>query len=245
MKLIVFALAFAAVLFGQDHNQINTNIRTLSRTEAKTAWATVNFSAPADLPPVTDGGLLVEAQANDSGVRVVAVFRQPGQYMLEGLRCNGRKTEIDEWQIDSSPELYTSFQVFYDSQVAERGIRTFGCFTSMSLLRIYSGTIQRSEVNLDRWNDTAPKPQVKGESVNGNSYVITVDLMPADAVVILGRNIIGEVRGNISGSSQVWFKQAGLLSRGPMTVTLCSKGRCSTSTYESRIPAGAVNPGKG
>jgi hypothetical protein len=232
LKTLFALLIAAATLCGQDNNK-NNSIKKLSLTEASLAWAAVSFPTPADLPPITDGGLPVELQANDGGIRVVMTYRQPGQYLLELERCNGQKDKLDEFQIDPSPQLYTNFDVVYDSEMARQGLRGFGCVSFIRLFRVYAGSIQGAEVNLDRWNDETPKYPVKNESVNGESYTLTFDTLPADATVILGRNMLGKIKPALGGSA-VSFERSWVPNRRPITVTVCSKNRCSSTTHEPK-----------
>ena len=88
---LIFLISFAFLAISQGAEKM------LDQHAATAAWAAADF-LPPDTPQISAGGLPVESEANGVGRRVLAVYSQPGTYLLRGKTCNGRVRELGELQ---------------------------------------------------------------------------------------------------------------------------------------------------
>jgi hypothetical protein len=240
LKLFI-ALTFAAMLALAQTN--NSKFNKPTRSDANLAWS-VAIDVPQDkLQPITGGGIVEEILANNGVRQAVAVYSQPGWYMIRGVSCSGQELR-SEFSIESAPapDQGAYSQNLYNSRSMEDSFFGLGSLCQLSLFRYHMGRVEGGTVNFEAGTGEM-EPQVVGEAVSGESYILTLENLPHDAVVILGRNTVGEIRPTL-GKPTVWFKQP-WWTNGLTTVTVCSGGRCSTSTYNRKVFPGGVKIPKG
>ena len=236
MKKLTFCFAsFAFLAFGQKAETVK-----MDRHATAQAWATVNFPLPSDTPSISGGGLITESEINGFGRKVWLTTTQPGTYLLQGKNCNGDEVKLGElgWgdQIGSN--------LIYDSSALSGALPFFLQLCSVEVVRLDKGKIERLAVEVNPWQASTPGPQFGSEGVmkGDGRYFVALPSLPADATVIVGRLLIAtEIQRSPTSNIVMFPAGAGLPPLGPTTLTVCSKGHCSTTTFERKVGA----PGSG
>ncbi len=204
------------------------------------------FPLPDDTPSITGGGLVVEVEPNGVGRKVWLVASQSGSYISQGKSCGGSDAmPLAELFFDraqpNQPQSMTL--LIFDSAALSTGLPNFQPPCSIDLIRVDKGRVEKVAVQV---NSYQPQPtsslrvQVLGESFSPQDgrYRIGITTLPKDAVVILGRGVIGvsaittlpTVGNTFSFPADTYLPPA-----GPTTITICSAGRCGTTTFERKV----------
>lgn len=210
--------------------------------------AAASFPLPNDTPSISNGGLIVE-DVNGYGKKVMLTFTNPGFYLVSGKNCGGGEMlSLGEFYWDPSKTQSSTNQVF--DAVAYGNAMPYAALPCLlEVVFVGRGKIERSIVDVSSYQAQLPttnslKIQVIGESATKTGqYQITTGGLPKDAVVILGRGVLGSIQTNLGGSNIITFPpDAYLPNVGATTVTLCSQGRCGTSTYERKLQVSNFSP---
>lgn len=238
MKSITFCLFLIAfTAFGQKVEKMNPRA-------AAEARAGVSFPVPNGTPSLSDGGLVVESEPNGVGRKVWLVVTQPGTYLLQGRTCNGDEVRLGELHWETNPYHQTLSAMVYDGEAMIFAAPFFPQVCTVEVLRVDSGRIERS------WNDVNPwfpapttKLQIGADGIGKDGrYFVSVSSLPSDAVVIIGRSAVGEVQSTPFGSVITLPEGVHLPPAGTTTLTVCTEGRCETTTYERKF---VVSPSSG
>lgn len=240
--LTVFCFLFAFLAFGQK-----AETTKMSREAASQAWAAVT-NLPPDTPSIIGGGLVIESEPNGIGRRVWLSFSQPGVYLMRGIPCGGEGVQLGELYAEPNP-YGPSNAMIYDGIALGSALPYFSPFCSIEVIHLDKGRLERSLVDTNPWQPPTPtgtpKFQVGGETAVNGLYQISVPRLPEDAIVILGRGATGKVATTPFGSTVTFPTGVYLPPAGPTTLTVCSAGRCTTTTFERRLVVEAPSGDKG
>jgi len=228
MNKMIFCLILTAFMaFGQRAEK-------LDRAAATRAWD-MAVSLPSDTPQVSGGGLVVENETNGIGRKAWLVTTQPGTYLLRGRNCSGEETKLGELGLSDRAISY-SVQIL-DTVGLQMAAPFFPQFCTVDVLRINEGRIEGSSAGVNPWVGEPSHLKVGGEGVTQDGqYYVAIGLVPADSVAILGRGSVAtEIRNSPMGTSIVIFPPLGLPPFGPTTLTVCTKGICSSVVFERKM----------
>jgi hypothetical protein len=234
LKITVFCLFSIALAFGQQ-------AKKMDHDSVARAWNTA-MSLPSDTPPVSGGGLTANFETDGVECNVWLVATLPGTYLLRGNKCNGGKMDLGDLQWETAPSPSFSGPVF-KSGAQSIATPQASVLCSVDLLRIDRGRIEQSSVNINLWNQTDPKPQFGSEGTKEGRYYVATGILPTDATVLVGR-VVAEIQRSPMGSICILPAGTNLPPAGPTSLTVCSKGKCSTTTFERRIEVQSPTSGE-
>lgn len=242
MKKLTFCLIlFAFLAFGQK-----SEIQKMDRNAATQAWAAISFPLPPDTPSITGGGLIVESETNGWNRKVWLTATRPGAYLLQGKTCNGDDMKLGEvyWEanypsLPSVPSVSSSPSfggLVFDSVALASAFPFASQMCSVEAIRLDKGKIEKSSVEVNPWQQPSPAFQFGSEGITKDGrYFVAMPLLPADAIVILGRSMIATEIQRSPTNNIVVFPQVGMPPVGPTTITVCSGGKCTTTTFERKV----------
>ncbi len=242
--LTIFCLlSFTSLAFGQK-------VEKMDRHAAAQAWAAISFPLPQDTPSVSGGGLVIERGLNgDAGRKVWSAFTQPGSYLLRGKTCSGEETKLGELGWETNQNNQVNSNLIYDGATPSPTFPLMSQICSVDAIRIDKGKIEGSSVvDVNPWQQPAtPGFQFGSESVTKDGrYSVATTPLPVDAVVIIGRNAVAtEIQRSPTSSVAILPAGANLPPIGPATITVCSKGKCGTITFERKMEVPTSGSGKG
>lgn len=217
---------------------------------AAQAQAAVNLALPGELPSLTGGGIVVEKEPNGIGRKVWVVIKAPGIYVLQGTACEGRELPLGTiyYEAPRQQQDPVGLAVIFDSVAVVTAVPYFPQVCSIDVFRVEQGRVERSTVEINPWGSrTSPELHVGSEGLTQDGrYFLSVEILPPDATVIIGRSMVAaEIQRSPAGSIVVFPKDTTMPPPGPTTLTLCTKGKCGTTTFERKLVAPPPQGGKG
>lgn len=232
MKTLTFCLIFSCFLaFGQRND-----VQKLDRHAAAQAWSAANVSLPDNTPSISGGGLVIESEVNGVGRKVWLIATQSGSYLLQGKTCGGEDVRLGELGWEASQYSSSMIAMIFDTSAMTSALPFFPQICTIEVLRIDKGRIERSSTEVNPWQPQAPKLQIGAEGItNDGHYYVSTSTLPGDAIVVLGRSMVAEVRSTPFGSTVLLPANTYLPPAGVTTLTVCSKGRCNTTAFERKL----------
>lgn len=237
--MILFSIAFLA--FGQQ------KVTKMERHEANSAWAMASQTAIENAPSIPRGGLVVESEPNGFGKRAWLVYSQSGNYLIQLNTCNGDTIKAGEMSVEIGQPEWIGNAIAFDSAVLGSAMQFFPQVCAVEVIYTNGGKFAKSTISVNPWGGETPRFRFGSEGIlDDGRYYIAISPLPEDAVVVLGRSLIAsEIRRSPMGSSVVIFPQGFYEPRsGLTTFTVCSEGKCISTTFERKIVPGYVG-GKG
>lgn len=228
-KVTFFVFFFAFLAFGQRAER-------LDRATATRAWD-MAVSLPSDTPQISGGGLVVVPVTNETGRKVWLVTTQPGTYLLQGRNCDGRETRLGELSWETNPHIPGVNMQIFDSVALQMAAPFMPQLCFIDVVYVADGKIEKSSAGVNPWAGEVSNPRVGSEGVTQDGqYYVAIGLVPADSVAILGQGSVAtEIRNSPMGTSIVIFPPLGLPPAGPTTLTVCTKGICSSVVFERKM----------
>lgn len=212
-------------------------VEKLDRQTATRAWD-LAMSLPSGTPQVTRGGLVVENEINGIGRKVWLVATQPGTYLLQGRNCSeGEETKLGELSWETNPHIPSVFMQIFDSTALQMAAPFMPQPCSIDVMYVADGRIEKSSVGVSPWVGEPSHLKVGSEGfTQDGQYYLAIGLVPTDSVAILGRTSVAtEIRNSPTGTSVIFFPPTSLPPVGPTTLTVCTKGMCSSVVFERKI----------
>lgn len=221
----------------------------MSRSVAAPDWAAVSFPLPADTPSISGGGLVVEAEPNGIGRKVWLVATQPGTYLFVGQDCEGGDdVRLGEFIWETNQYVRVVSVSIFDGVAMVSALPFSPPICSIGALRLQKGVVERSVVEVNPWRQSSSVGlfPIGDESMISGRYSLSLLVLPADAIAIIGRSGVGEVRNSPFGSVVVFPADLTLSPPGPTTLTICSKGLCGSTIFQRKTVVEApYSGGKG
>lgn len=235
-KMIFCFFFFAFLAFGQRAEKID-------RQAATRAWD-LAMSLPSDTPQISGGAPVVENEINGVGRRVWLVATKPGTYLLKGV-CGDEETKLGTLGIGEMFTTAYSLPVL-DTAALQMAAPFFGQFCSVDVIRINGGVIEKSSTVVNAWVGEPSSLRVGSEGITPEGqYYLAIGAISQESVAVLGRSSVAtEIRNSLAGTTVLVFPFEGLPPAGPTTLTVCTKGVCSSVIFERKLtPAGSSEKG--